>query len=565
MSLRGIGGAPVETKFVIEVTIDDTDASGNRDFQFYSQGALGLQNYNIDWGDGNSDTGITATNITHTYSANGVYDIKIDGRFGINFYAVINDLKRKITKLKNWGTDEAQLLSLYNAFYGCSNMTYEATDYPDVTNLDVGNHTKMQSTFRNCEAFTVLDLSNWQNLDQFTTMYGVFNACFNLTSLNLNNWDTSNVVDIRYIFNQVGTISKNCVLTAQNWDLTSLLGTGTQYMFHFAEFSSIDLTGWTFNPATNHNFFRCFYQSHIPTIDLSGWVDCSIGQGSEMFRNMDDTTSLNISGINTANNTSYNRFLNNCILLTQIDGLDELESNSTTLLSYSFYNLYSYDWSNENLSNAFGSNSGLNTSMNSTFFNVGLTNPTPAPNVSTLDTSSVTTFTNCWRQAKLTTNPDMSNWDMSSAIVLQEMIRDSDGITSIDATNWGITSSVTTFNSFARYSELEDITFGSGSDFSGVTHFGSTFYQCNNLTSIDFPTNADFSSVTTMTNFMSNTLANMSVAEYDNFLLRFDATNSNSGITLSFGKCQYTGGGAVATAHASIIAKGNTIIDDGVA
>ena len=39
---RGIpeipAGASSETKFVIEVTIDDTDSSGNRDFQFYSQG-----------------------------------------------------------------------------------------------------------------------------------------------------------------------------------------------------------------------------------------------------------------------------------------------------------------------------------------------------------------------------------------------------------------------------------------------------------------------------------------------------------------------------------------------
>ena len=68
------GGGGLETKFVIEVTIDDTDSSGDRDFDFRSQGPIGLQNYNIDWGDGNSDTGITTINKVHTYDNSKVTD-----------------------------------------------------------------------------------------------------------------------------------------------------------------------------------------------------------------------------------------------------------------------------------------------------------------------------------------------------------------------------------------------------------------------------------------------------------------------------------------------------------
>ena len=115
----------------------------------------------------------------------------------------------------------------------------------------------------------------------------------------------------------------------------------------------------------------------------------------------------------------------------------------------------------------------------------------------------------------------------------------------------------------AAATELQSITFGSTSDFSGVTTFQNCFATNTSITSINFPNNADFSSVTVMTNFIQPGTQGMTVAEYDNFLLRFDATNSNSGMTITMGTSQYTGGGAAATARANIVARGNTITDGG--
>jgi hypothetical protein len=57
----------------------------------------------------------------------------------------------------------------------------------------------------------------------------------------------------------------------------------------------------------------------------------------------------------------------------------------------------------------------------------------------------------------------------------------------------------------------------------------------------------------------------MTTAQYDNFLTRIDATNSNTGVTYSMGSCTYTGGTAAETARANIVAAGNTIIDGGPA
>ena len=151
---------------------------------------------------------------------------------------------------------------------------------------------------------------------------------------------------------------------------------------------------------------------------------------------------------------------------------------------------------------------------------------------------------------------------MSANTDLYRFLYNNDGVTSIDASSWAFTNALTTMQDMIRGSEVTDIEFGSSSDFSGITTFQNFSLSTNSLTSIDFPANADFSSVTNMTNFMGASDTHMSTAEYDNFLVRFNATNSNSGMTLSFGQCQYTTATS-GTAHAAIIARGNTIIDNG--
>ena len=67
-----------------------------------------------------------------------------------------------------------------------------------------------------------------------------------------------------------------------------------------------------------------------------------------------------------------------------------------------------------------------------------------------------------------------------------------------------------------------------------------------------------------MISFLS-TGVSIITGQYDIFLLLFDATNSNSGVTITMGASTYTGGSGAATARANIIAKGNTITDGGIA
>lgn len=558
--------AEAETKFVIEVTIDDTDASGNRDFQFYSQGSTGLQNYNIDWGDGNTDTGITTIAKTHTYSANGVYDIKVDGVFGIGFNITLLTNRRKVTKLKNWGTNEAQLLSLYQGFFSCENMVYEATDYPDLTNLDTGNNLLLTNTFRSCYNLGLnADFSNWQNVGNILRAQNMFTGVFQNTNININNWDTSNMLRIGGMFSGVGNTGGAATITAQNLDLTSLDGVSTsnRSIFEGAKCTSIDVSGWVFNPATTHDFFRMFKRvRNLTSLDLSTWTDCHLNFAMEMFMDMYETQTIDISNIDFSSNTSCRSMFHGDDDLTTITGLNEMSGNSVTTMRQMFRNCRVLQFTGtSDLDNTFTASS--NTDLYGTFENVGSITPTAPPNISQLNTSNVTTMYQTFGASKFTSNLDLSGWDFSSVTTMFRFMYLNDGITSIDATNWNISNALTNMQGAFRTSELQDITFGSTSDFSAVTTFQNCFNTSFFVTSINFPNNADFSSVTNMSGFINATTQAMTVAEYDNFLLRFDATNSNSGITLSMGTCQYTGGGAVATARANIIARGNTITDGG--
>ena len=146
---------------------------------------------------------------------------------------------------------------------------------------------------------------------------------------------------------------------------------------------------------------------------------------------------------------------------------------------------------------------------------------------------------------------------------LNEFMRTTSKTTTLDGTNWNITSALTQMSSTWRScADLTSILFHTSSDFSGITTWTHCFFGSNALTSIFFPLNMSFASVTTMINFMSGS---MTTGQYDVFLLRFDATNSNSGVIITMGASTYTGGGGAATARANIIAKGNTISDGGIA
>ena len=572
-----------ETKFVMEVTT----TTPNEDFQINTGFSSGLHsiNFNVDWGDGNSDSGVVH-DITHTYAVAGSYDVKIDGVFSMNMQQAGGAHALRVTKLKNWGTNECNFASIYRLFMGCKNMTYEATDYPDLSTLPGGNNGALAETFRDCEAITSLDLSNWQDTDKINRSNNAFLRMKNCELIDLTGWDFSNFTSCKAMFSTIGTLTTNgCVVKMPNADLTGANGANAvDSIFTSCKLAEgTDIDNWTL-PTAAQSWYAFMY-GHKG--NWSGFSDFSFLQTwsnikpTTIFRafrgsSSSDTkmTSFNITGFDFSACLSFREGWMYNAGLTSITALNTIVSTSVTGANNSMFSGCKSLGNLDDIPTAFWEGWGSVTHVSNLFTNVGASiaggvNP---PNFGNATFGSSITFQSMFQNARFNANVDTSNFDMSSLSggtansgAIKEMFYLSDGITSVDGSGWAMSANgFKTMRGAFRDSEITSVDLSdTNNDFSALISMQDA--ARGNITSFAWPSNADFSSLTTATNFCLASHQPMTTAQYDNFLTRIDATNSNTGVTYSMGSCTYTGGGAVATARANIVAAGNTIIDGGIA
>ena len=68
----------IQTEFIMLVKTDNPGTSASNQFTIPVYTLFVTNNYDVDWGDGNTDLGVT-TSITHTYASAGTYTVKISG------------------------------------------------------------------------------------------------------------------------------------------------------------------------------------------------------------------------------------------------------------------------------------------------------------------------------------------------------------------------------------------------------------------------------------------------------------------------------------------------------
>lgn len=584
--LAGGGG---ETKFVMEVTIPSDAFVFRFDMVTYSV----ANNMNIDWGDSSSDSGVTV-DIDHTYATAGVYDIKVDGVGNFNPAGLSTAQKDCVTNVKNWGNSDFEFTSLYQGFLYCNYINYTATDYPNLSNLaTLGNAPKMDSSFRPNSVTAPLknlDFSSWIDTDKFTSHNYAFYYNYNGTLLDLTGWDFSNSLQMVSLCSYFGNSKLPSEVTIKIPNITfnsALTYNKVSSLFRNSNCDDFDVPILDFSNvlATNVAVSGMFLHSKLSklvsgkkTLDISTWTGTDKWiKVDTMFYGCTVVEKLNITNIDWSNVNSHVYLFRDMLKVEEIVGLNEFIPNATVVSNANLYMFYQckelkFSGTANNLDVNFGSTwNNAPLSLTLMFSQVGrdLTpgNEGDLPNLFNANTSTVTSMNKMFYLAKFNSSlaPIVENFDMSGLTGqgLNEIMRSTSKTTTLDGTNWNITSALTQMNSTWRgCADLTSILFHSSSDFSGITTWTHCFFGSNALTSIFFPLNMSFASVTVMTNFMSGS---MTTGQYDIFLLLFDATNSNSGMTLTMGASTYTGGGGAATARANIIARGNTITDGGIA
>ena len=258
--------------------------------------------------------------------------------------------------LSNFKTKEVKYMS--NMFWGCSALTSL-----DLSKFNTEKVTDMRDMFYGCQKLSSLDLSNF-NTEKVENMMGMFFSCSALTSLDLSNFNTK---EVRYMNSMFNACSALTTIYAGDKFVTTKVENGS-YMFS----DCTNLKGFD-SSMIDHKKANCGTDGYFTPGCAYAEFDNATGtltfryKGVKPARAYDLNVESNDPGWNAqkgnikkvvfdasfanARPTSCCWWFGNCLYLTEIEGIENLNTQNVTDMSEMFtccYALTSLDVSNFN-------------------------------------------------------------------------------------------------------------------------------------------------------------------------------------------------------------------------
>ena len=266
-----------------------------------------------------------------------------------------------LTSLDLTNFNTAKVTYMNNMFEGCS-----ALKSLDLTNFNTANVTDMSFMFHGCSALTSLDLTNF-NTANVTYMDNMFHGCSALTSLDLTNFNTAKVTYMNNMFE--GCSALTTIYASDKFDTDNVrnsldMFTGCKSLKDYSDsktdhtYANYGTIGYftpvfdyaEFDNATGTLTFRRSLSKPAGAYDLNvesndpGWN----AQSANIKKVVFDASFAN------ARPTSCCRWFADCFYLTEIEGIENLNTQNVTDMSWMFtccYALTSLDVSNFNTQN----------------------------------------------------------------------------------------------------------------------------------------------------------------------------------------------------------------------
>ncbi|MEI6316304.1 MAG: BspA family leucine-rich repeat surface protein [bacterium] len=268
------------TPFITTWKTDNPGTSASNQITIPTRG--GGYNYNVDWGDTTTSSGVTG-NITHTYATPGTYTVSISGTFPGIYFNGGGD-RRKILTVQQWGTIGWTFMN--HAFEGASNLTSTAVDVPILSGV-----TDMSYMFKNAPLWNANNMPGW-NTSNVTLMNWMF---YNDTAFNqdISSWNVSHVTDMSFMFGGDSAMAFNQPIGT--WTTTSL--TLANWMFYNATSFNQPLDSWDVSHVTDMSYM--FQNASAFNQSLNSWSTSNVYYMNSMFKNATHFNG-NISSWNTS-------------------------------------------------------------------------------------------------------------------------------------------------------------------------------------------------------------------------------------------------------------------------
>ena len=209
----------------------------------------------------------------------------------------------------------------------------EEIEYLDVSNFDTSNVTDMQYMFNKCYKLKEIKGINKFNTIKVDNMKSMFKFCQNLKYLDLSNFDTSNVIDMDYFFSGCTKIKEikglNMLNTKKVNNMDSMFSSCEEIEYldvsNFDTSNTIDM---------QYMFNKCSKLKEIK--GLNGFNTSNVENMDSMFKLCENLEYLDLSNFDTSNVTNMSALFGGCNKLKSIKGLNGFNTSRVISMKQMF-------------------------------------------------------------------------------------------------------------------------------------------------------------------------------------------------------------------------------------
>ncbi|MEM7486983.1 MAG: BspA family leucine-rich repeat surface protein [Bacteroidota bacterium] len=244
----------------------------------------------IDWGDGTIENISKDEDIEHSYATAGDHVVAIENFPGIEMIGLSS--APKLISLDQWGNSKWE--HLIQAFAGCENMVYKATDVPDLSQVS-----SLFAMFKNAKQFNG-DIGNW-DMDNVTSINSMFDGASSFNG-NIGQWNTANVTNMASVFYGASSFNQDIGM----WVVSSVEITAS--MFEGASSFNQDIGTWNVSSVEQMN--GMFFAASSFNGDIGQWNTEKVANMSGMFTGA-SSFDQDLGGWNIGSITNMENMLDN--------------------------------------------------------------------------------------------------------------------------------------------------------------------------------------------------------------------------------------------------------------